>query len=487
MAKTTDQLAGKLGTKVTGRLRTGLLADEKSLDRRGMWRLGIWAGIAISAVTAAMIASQYATALRQDEATATAVARQSRQIESLAKESQADSRRLASAVDTLNGDRDRLFARVTVLEQGFEALNSAKARQSSAATPPVTPATPATASAEPAAPAQPPASPVTGAAPKSPLAAMALKAEPMAAATTLHPAAASPSPAAPEASPMAIAKSAIGAMVRSADAAKTAPNPATPPSSSSNPAAVEPPATTAATGTAALAQKSPTEKTAAEKPSTEAQQAAAAANPQAAVTAPPLVAAKSILAPPDPAAGKWVEPSKPSSDGAAAAPDVVGSIGAAGAAQGPATTVKRTEFAVDVGGASSVGGLRAMWLGLVKSNPALAKLVPIIVVKENSGGLGLQLRLVAGPLDDAAAAARICAGLAENKRSCEPTLYDGQRLALKAEEEPEVKSPDVKNAEARAPGPRLTMHRRYSYRRAAPGEDTVKKPEPSFSLLFSRH
>ena len=50
MAKTTDQLAGKLATKVTGRLRTGLLADEKSLDRRGMWRLGIWAGIAISAV-----------------------------------------------------------------------------------------------------------------------------------------------------------------------------------------------------------------------------------------------------------------------------------------------------------------------------------------------------------------------------------------------------------------------------------------------------
>jgi hypothetical protein len=41
---------------------------------------------------------------------------------------------------------------------------------------------------------------------------------------------------------------------------------------------------------------------------------------------------------------------------------------------------------------------------------------------------------VAGPLDDAAAAAKICAGLIANERPCETTIFDGQRLAMKADE-----------------------------------------------------
>ena len=95
------------------------------------------------------------------------------------------------------------------------------------------------------------------------------------------------------------------------------------------------------------------------------------------------------------------------------------------------STVQRTEFAVDVGAANSVAGLRALWRGLLKSksNAALAALRPIIVVKEGNNGLGMQLRLVAGPLSDAAAAAKICAGLIESKRACETTVFDGQQLA----------------------------------------------------------
>ena len=59
--------------------------------------------------------------------------------------------------------------------------------------------------------------------------------------------------------------------------------------------------------------------------------------------------------------------------------------------------------------------------GLLKSrsNAALATLRPIIVIKESNNGLGMQLRLVAGPLSDAAAAAKICAALIENERACE--------------------------------------------------------------------
>ena len=59
---------------------------------------------------------------------------------------------------------------------------------------------------------------------------------------------------------------------------------------------------------------------------------------------------------------------------------------------------------------------------------------PIIVIRESSSGLGMQLRLVAGPLGDAAAAAKICAALIENDRPCETAVFEGQRLAMKADE-----------------------------------------------------
>jgi hypothetical protein len=147
-------------------------------------------------------------------------------------------------------------------------------------------------------------------------------------------------------------------------------------------------------------------------------------------------------------------------------------------AASPEVTVQRTEFGVDVGSANSVGGLRALWRGLLKSksNAALAALRPIIVIKEANTGLGMQLRLVAGPLHDAAAAAKICAGLIESRRSCETTLFDGQRLAMKADDSPPP--PVVKPAPAR---------KRHSAKRAAVVEEPPKKPETStFSALFSR-
>src|ERR1700709_371109 len=99
---------------------------------------------------------------------------------------------------------------------------------------------------------------------------------------------------------------------------------------------------------------------------------------------------------------------------------------------GPKIAVQRTQFGVDLGTANSVPGLRALWRGLLKSksNAPLTALRPIIVIKEASNGLGMQLRLVAGPLNDAGAAARICATLTENRRNCETAIFDGQRLAM---------------------------------------------------------
>ena len=171
--------------------------------------------------------------------------------------------------------------------------------------------------------------------------------------------------------------------------------------------------------------------------------------------------------------------------------------------------VNRTEFGVDVGGANSVGGLRALWRGLLKSrsNAPLAALQPIIVIKEGTNGLGMQLRLVAGPLNDAAAAAKICAHLVENDRPCATTVYDGQRLAMKADEasgstaamaarassEKEKSSEASETEKPVAEKPKSTSGRhswrhRY-YPKRAVVEEPPKKPEPTttstLSTLFS--
>ena len=155
------------------------------------------------------------------------------------------------------------------------------------------------------------------------------------------------------------------------------------------------------------------------------------------------MATQSMMAPPDPAAGKLIEPSK-ALNGIIASPipEVVASAPSTNddddESSAPKVALQRTEFGVDVGSANSVNGLRALWRGLLKSrsNAPLTTLRPIIVVKEGTNGLGMQLRLVAGPLNDAGTAAKICAVLTENKRTCETAIFDGQRLSLGPDDPP---------------------------------------------------
>jgi hypothetical protein len=100
------------------------------------------------------------------------------------------------------------------------------------------------------------------------------------------------------------------------------------------------------------------------------------------------------------------------------------------------TPVAVADFGVDLGTANSISGLRALWRGLAKSHKAqLEGLRPLLTVHERRNGLGLQLRLIAGPIKDAAAAARICAALGEAARDCKTTAFDGQRLAVATEPE----------------------------------------------------
>jgi hypothetical protein len=174
----------------------------------------------------------------------------------------------------------------------------------------------------------------------------------------------------------------------------------------------------------------------------------------------------------------------------------------------PQIAVKRTEFGVDVGGANSVGGLRALWRGLLKSrsNAPLAALQPIIVIKEGNNGLGMQLRLVAGPLSDAAAAARICAAITEHERPCETTVFDGQRLAMTAEDasasveagsaksdsskSDSVKPDADKPAAAKPVSSRQYYYRHRSYpKKPAPVVEAPPPPKPeptTLSSFFSR-
>jgi hypothetical protein len=370
MAKDPDNLAGSFETENTGGLLSGFLAEEEAFDRRSLWRLGSWGVASVGAVIVAVLANQSAIGWRREQVASTDLVRQSQQIQSVAKESQNETRRLASAIDTLNGDRDRLYSRLTVVEQGLDSVTGSIARQNSAAA-----------------------------------VAPAVVAAPQAAAQNQAP-----------------------------------------------PPAVAPPATTAAVAPATVASVEP-----------------------GATPAVPLMASKSMMAPADAAAGKLIEPE------AAPTPEVA-SVQPAENAESDAAAklaVQRTEFAVDIGTANSIGGLRALWRDLLTSNPALAALRPIIVVKEAHNGLGLQLRLVAGPLGDAAAAARICAALTEGQKTCETTVFDGQRLAMQSDEPPD----SIKPAGASA---KLVAHKRGTAKHPAAPEPP-KKPEVStLSALFGR-
>jgi hypothetical protein len=428
LAKKPDHLAD-FEADDTGGVLSNLLADEDELDRRALWRLGSWGVGATAAVILAVMASQSSFGLKREEVAAADLARQAQQIQLVARETHNEARRLAAAIDTLNGDRDRLYSRVTSLEQGLDSVTGAIARQGSApATAPVAHQEPPTAVQNPQpSPAVAPVATATATATDKPTAATA------------------------EPAPSAVYSAAK-------DAAKT----------------------DAANAESARLEAAKAEMTKADLIKSDLAKSDLAKSdlakadtikPEPAKPSPatPLMASQSIMAPPDPAASKLTEPGKaPNPVISSPIPDVVAAADAeADDDTAPKVSLQRTEFGVDLGSANSVNGLRALWLGLLKSrsNAPLTALRPIIVIKEATNGLGMQLRLVAGPLNDAGAAARICAILTENKRPCETAIFDGQRLSLKSDDPPPTATKPV-------------PHRRgIAKRAAAVVEEVSKKPE----------
>jgi len=109
-----------------------------------------------------------------------------------------------------------------------------------------------------------------------------------------------------------------------------------------------------------------------------------------------------------------------SPSGLSASEQVVGSV------------ATKTEFGIDVGGDATFDGLRALWAALKGGHGTLLEgLRPVVVVREGMKPGGLELRLVVGPLGNAATAARLCAHLAAAGVACQPTVFDGQRFALR--------------------------------------------------------
>ncbi|MBC9880301.1 hypothetical protein G8O24_23530 [Bradyrhizobium sp. INPA01-394B] len=438
MAKDSDPLADAFGDKETGGLFSGLLAEESAFDRRMLWRLGSWGAAAVGAVVVAVMANQAQLGWRRDQVASADLARQSERLQALTRESQLEARRLTSAIETLNTDRDRLYARVTVLEQGLDSVTGAIAKQNATSAPASKPQDPPVAATQPSAPA-------------------------------------------PDVAPVASTAASL------VDRPRTG-------------AGKEPKETSRETSKESSKDNA---KEAAKDQSGPPPQTASAASlvPQS-VTASalppvPLVPSKSIMAPPDPAATKLSQPEptdKATEKKPEPAPAPVEVAAApvkpadATDAETPAISVQQTRFAIDLGGANSIDGLRALWRGLTKSNPEIAALRPIIMIKEGNTGLGMQLRLGAGPLVNAAAAAKLCAGLAENERHCETTVFDGQRLSMrggsdKGSEKSSEKNQDaVPQAETAPTAPAAAKpekHRRgYSSKRSSKREEPAPAPAP---------
>ena len=142
MARKPDHLAD-FEADDTGGVLSNLLAEEDEFDRRALWRIGSWGVGATAAVILAVMANQSFLGSKREQVAAADLTRQAQQIQLVARESHSEARRLAAAIETLNSDRDRLYARVTGLEQGLESVTGAIARQGSAsASPPVAHAEP---------------------------------------------------------------------------------------------------------------------------------------------------------------------------------------------------------------------------------------------------------------------------------------------------------------------------------------------------------
>jgi hypothetical protein len=175
-------------------------------------------------------------------------------------------------------------------------------------------------------------------------------------------------------------------------------------------------------------------------------QAALAIVPPAAAPVPPpptapVEAAPTAPAPPKQAAVQPAPAAEPKGGAGERAPPVVAAHEAGAEAE-----ADKAEFGVEIGGATSFEGVRALWTSTRKAHAALFEgLEPVLKVRENSKKKAIELRLIAGPLATEEAAAHLCATLADAKRHCRPVAFEGQRLS-QADRRPQQKQAPAQSA-----------------------------------------
>jgi hypothetical protein len=215
----------------------------------------------------------------------------------------------------------------------------------------------------------------------------------------------------------------------SAPARESAPAPAP----ASSPAAVPRPSTFPALAPPTATAPSPTPPPARNQAQPEKATPAAATPPTASAPAPGAIAAS----PSAPAAPPAAAPPPASPTRVANLPEVAD----------PEGKSRIVDFGLDVGGATTFDGLRALW-NSVRNNTAdlFDDLHPMVAVRENKSR-GIDLRLVVGPIAASEAATQMCATLLAARRFCQMTIFEGQPLPQASS----VAEPDARRPPPPAP------------------------------------
>src|SRR5262249_7273528 len=154
------------------------------------------------------------------------------------------------------------------------------------------------------------------------------------------------------------------------------------------------------------------------------------AQPEKSTPAPAATAPTATTPPTAPAAGAIVaSPSSPAAPAAAPPPPPSPTrVANVSDAADPEAKPRIVDFGLDVGGATTFDGLRALWSSLRNNTADLFDdLHPMVAVRENKSR-GIDLRLVVGPIASSEAATQMCATLLAARRFCQMTIFEGQPL-----------------------------------------------------------
>lgn len=128
---------------------------------------------------------------------------------------------------------------------------------------------------------------------------------------------------------------------------------------------------------------------------------------------------------PTPIATLAIRPDTPSTDAVPLPPPRAATAPPADSEVSATTPV---EFGLDLGGATTVDGIRQRWTTVKASfGPLLSGMYPLAARERRSGATGY--RLVVGPLPNSMAATGLCAHFAAARTPCRAAKYDGEQIA----------------------------------------------------------